>query len=157
MLQTLIASDSKTVTNATHVRGQVGSRALIVPTHTNHLSTTCLPHVRLETRLPDGTKFREGWSLGTRLHPSRIPLGYLSDTVVPFMLLYKRYNSMYLLYNSLFIAFCYSQGFPLELCLPSLESYNTRIIFSVCNCLTSSNFSSTHGFPCKNVKIVFWL
>ena len=39
MLQTLIASDSKTVTNATHVRGQVGSRALIVPTHTNHLST----------------------------------------------------------------------------------------------------------------------
>ena len=68
MLQTLIASDSKTVTNATHVRGQVGSRALIVPTHTNHLSTTCLPHVRLETRLPVGTKFREGWSLGTRLH-----------------------------------------------------------------------------------------
>ena len=67
MLQTLIASDSKTVTNATHVRGQVGSRALIVPTHTNHLSTTCLPHVRLETRLPVGTKFREGWSLGTRL------------------------------------------------------------------------------------------
>ena len=67
MLQTLIASDSKTVTNATHVRGQVGSRPLIVPTHTNHLSTTCLPHVRLETRLPVGTKFREGWSLGTRL------------------------------------------------------------------------------------------
>ena len=28
---------------------------------------TCLPHVRLETRLPVGTKFREGWSLGTRL------------------------------------------------------------------------------------------
>ena len=55
------------MTNATHVRGQVGSRALIMPTHTNHLSTTCLPHVRLETRLPDGTKFREGWSLGTRL------------------------------------------------------------------------------------------
>ena len=27
------------MTNATHVRGQVGSRALIVPTHTNHLST----------------------------------------------------------------------------------------------------------------------
>ena len=24
--------------------------------------------MRLETRLPDGTKFREGWSLGTRLH-----------------------------------------------------------------------------------------
>ena len=80
MLQTLIASesDSKTVTNATHVRGQVGSRALIVPTHTNHLSTTCLPHVRLETRLPVGTKFREGWSLGTRLaylHVMAILLG----------------------------------------------------------------------------------
>ena len=45
-------------------------------------------------------------------------------------------------YNSLFIAFCYSQGFPLRLCLPSLESYNTRTIFSIYDCLAFPYFSS---------------
>ena len=66
MLQTLIASDSKTVTNATHVRGQVGSRALIVP----HLST---PR-EIRDQAPCGNKIPRGVEPGDEANKYQVKI-----------------------------------------------------------------------------------